>query len=380
MKKIVLLQRVITNYRLPIFNRINKIEGYDLTVYYGPDFVGTKLENTKKRLDFKSHKLFSIPLRFRTKNGLVAMPYSPFLLFNLIWHNPSILICEGASNLLNTSSAYIYKILFRKKMIWWSLGSVPNRPQSFIRRLSDGWIKKMERNADAIIAYNTHAKEYFLKEVHVPESRIFVALNVIDTDTRLIEAQQFDKISIFQEAHIDYDFIVLYVGAITEGKRLDVLLHAFKKLEQAAIHYRVKLTIVGKGESKASLETLAQSLSIRSIEFTGEVQTGVSRYFFESDIFVLPGLGGLAIPDAMVHGLPVIADSADGSEKDFIDGKNGFIIPNMDADKLYMALQNLCENRIQLNEMKIQAFATIQDRYNINTFMRQVKNAIYSIS
>jgi hypothetical protein len=36
--------------------------------------------------------------------------------------------------------------------------------------------------------------------------------------------------------------------------------------------------------------------------------------FLLAEVFVLPGLGGLAIPHAMIHGVPVIARIADGTE------------------------------------------------------------------
>ena len=37
-----------------------------------------------------------------------------------------------------------------------------------------------------------------------------------------------------------------------------------------------------------------------------------------SNIFVLPGTGGLAINEAMAYGLPVICSEADGTEKDLV--------------------------------------------------------------
>ena len=380
-KKIVLLQRVITNYRLPTFTRISQIEGYDLTVFHGPNFHGTKIENTKNMSNLKTRKLWSVPIRFNTKNGLVAMPFSPLLFYYLIRHNPDILICEGASNLVNTSIAFTYKVLFKKKLLWWSLGQVPNRTKSLVRKIVDKWVFTMERKADAIIAYNTHAKEYFISEARVDPNKIYIALNVIDTDKRLLEASQFDKIKVYQQAHKDKDFIILYVGAIIKGKNLDVLLEAFSYLEKSVEgKYNVALTIVGKGDEKTEIEQLSQKLGIKNIVFVGEVNEGVSRYFLESDIFVLPGLGGLAIPDAMLHGLPVIASSADGSESDFIDGQNGMIIPKIDSENLYTTLKDLCENGDRLKDMKQHAFDTIKNRHNIHSFIHQIEKALYSVS
>ena len=40
---------------------------------------------------------------------------------------------------------------------------------------------------------------------------------------------------------------------------------------------------------------------------------------------MLPGLGGLAVSDSLVHGLPVIASIADGCEKDLLGTGAGII-------------------------------------------------------
>jgi glycosyltransferase involved in cell wall biosynthesis len=60
------------------------------------------------------------------------------------------------------------------------------------------------------------------------------------------------------------------------------------------------------------------------------------------DVFVLPGLGGLAINDAMMCGKPVICGEADGTEKDLIiDGTTGYLLHSQDDSIVNEIIQKL---------------------------------------
>jgi glycosyltransferase involved in cell wall biosynthesis len=114
---------------------------------------------------------------------------------------------------------------------------------------------------------------------------------------------------------------------LIERKKVDVLIKAFGQIARS--YQDVHLVIVGGGNERQSLEELAKSLNIPRIIFVGSKTTDVYEYFAMCNVFVLPGLGGLAINDAMVCRKPVICGCADGSEKDLIeDGVTGYIIPD----------------------------------------------------
>ncbi len=44
----------------------------------------------------------------------------------------------------------------------------------------------------------------------------------------------------------------------------------------------------------------------------------LDSYFSSADLFVLPGTGGLAVQEAMSHGLPVIMGQGDGTNDDLV--------------------------------------------------------------
>ena len=91
-----------------------------------------------------------------------------------------------------------------------------------------------------------------------------------------------------------------------------------------------RLVIVGDGPERAKLESLAKEV-YPSAEFVGTKHGAeLTPYFAEADLFVLPGTGGLAVQEAMAHGLPVIVAKGDGTQDDLVRAGNGWQIPPED--------------------------------------------------
>ena len=86
--KTVILYRVIQGWRAPIFEKLSTEEDVNLEVWHGPDFPGTKVVSIKKELALKKRKLWSLRIKLKSVNGLIVMPFSPFLFFSLIFKNP----------------------------------------------------------------------------------------------------------------------------------------------------------------------------------------------------------------------------------------------------------------------------------------------------
>jgi glycosyltransferase involved in cell wall biosynthesis len=89
------------------------------------------------------------------------------------------------------------------------------------------------------------------------------------------------------------------------------------------------LAIVGDGVERQRLEAQALELGLAGdVKFYGEIRDphDVCPYFLCARVLALPGAGGLALYQALAHGLPAVATSADGTERDLVaDGETGFI-------------------------------------------------------
>ena len=368
--KVAIVYRVVQGWRAPVFERLSEI--YDLKVFYGCDFPGTKVVSIPRPHLFCSKKMFSIPIQFKRKSGNMLLPFSPFLFFDLCTSRPDVVVCEGASNFLNNISVFIYCKLFRKSMVQWGLGEIRGKERGTVRKLLDPFIQPIERRANAIICYSTYGKEYF-RSIGVADEKIFVAVNVVDTDKRLREIREYDLLNA-GSIRKDNNFNIVFVGAMEPNKRIDVLL---KTLSQLSLEYKnVRLHLIGDGAARQELEKLCRDLEIEEqVHFHGSVPGPLAPKLRSMDVFVMPGLGGLAISDALCHGVPVLCGIGDGCEGDLINGRNGKVLEDTEVSTLVKELRGLLESPSLVSEMKKEAEKTV-DYFNINSYINSISSAI----
>jgi len=372
-KKVIVLYRVVQHWRAPFFDLLNKDSDIELAVWHGPNFKNSKLTSTKSSFSFKTQRLFSLKLKFKSKNGDALMPFSPFLFFKLVLNNPDVVIAEGASNIANSIQGFIYSKLFRKKFIWWSLGKIKNRDYDKKRSKIDRLVQYIERNSSSIISYSTRGKEYF-KSIGAKEENIFVAVNVVDTNK--IISKDYDNRRINEKYNSPYKFTVIFVGALIKEKNIDSLLHAFSHIQTK--DKDIGLLVVGDGTYRSNLEELAKTLKLSSVQFLGKRITDSYKFFNCANLFVLPGLGGLAISEAMSYGLPIICSVGDGCEVDLVNNENGIIEENPTSENLAKHILWFKENNKLTNKMGENSLKLIIEKYNTENYIKNIKNAIYN--
>jgi L-malate glycosyltransferase len=135
---------------------------------------------------------------------------------------------------------------------------------------------------------------------------------------------------------------VLSVGRLDKFKGGDVLLRAWALVAKDLPDAR--LTIVGDGPARPSLEALAKNLSIAgSVSFSGPSLDVIEQYR-NADLFVLPSLQeGMpnALLEAMASGLACVASDLPGTRGVVSDGTSGVLVPPGDPQALANALLRL---------------------------------------
>lgn len=348
------------HYRLPFYRRIDKDEEYDFRVFHGRGMKGSKLVNVDLvKVDIPRKQLWDVRL---------PLPFTPTLLWHLIRENADIIFSEGSSSLINSSIAFVYSRLFKKKFIWWSLGKLKNKKYKGIRKWINKWERYIELKSDAIFTYSNQGKQYFLSR-GVDASKIFVAVNVFDTHAKLIEIE-----NEYIENYIDRQFFnVAFIGTIQKTKKLDVLIETIVELNKR-YHEQFRLHIIGDGEYLEELKTKYSILN--SVVFYGRINYGSSKILKNCDVMVLPGLGGLAICEGMLNRLAIITGIADGTEHDLVDEQNGFIIDNIDKNSLLNKLEVLYNDGELLNKMKYNSFKKITEQYSFENYYSVFKQMI----
>lgn len=144
----------------------------------------------------------------------------------------------------------------------------------------------------------------------------------------------------------------LYAGRLLEWKGLHLAFMAMHLLQLQNLP--VQLTVIGDGLAKASLQALATRLDIASrITWHPWLRhEQLQRQFHQHDVFVFPSLrdsGGMAVLEALAHGLPVICTDL-GGPAEIVHHRCGRVLVTKQrsaetiADDLAANLRELAEN------------------------------------
>lgn len=143
-----------------------------------------------------------------------------------------------------------------------------------------------------------------------------------------VEAKRFTQLG---EPALEEPFKLAIIGRLSPEKGHAIALRALREL----VHYRWRLSIVGDGKMRRSLESLVRKLGLgERVQFKGWTEE-VAQELAITDIVLLPSLSeGLATVarEAMMAGRLVVA-SRTGGLPEFIDhGKTGWLVePNSEA-------------------------------------------------
>lgn len=140
--------------------------------------------------------------------------------------------------------------------------------------------------------------------------------------------------------------LIVYAGQIIRGKGVDLLLQALAK-----VRLPFECVILGDGSDRANCERLCARLGLGGrVQFRGFVRAEeLTAYYQEASVAavssVWPEPFGMAGPEAMLHGLPVVAFDAGGIREWLLDGENGFLVPWMDTDSFAERMEDLLRDK-----------------------------------
>jgi glycosyltransferase involved in cell wall biosynthesis len=100
------------------------------------------------------------------------------------------------------------------------------------------------------------------------------------------------------------------LGRLTPQKRYDLALRAHRLLRDRGMD--VRLTVIGDGSERATLEALSRELGTEGlVQFTGAVPPNeVRKHLADADVMLFPALQegfGLAAVESLIAGIPVVA-------------------------------------------------------------------------
>ena len=154
------------------------------------------------------------------------------------------------------------------------------------------------------------------------------------------------------------DKIIVNVGRLEEQKNHELLIDAYKDLENEIDGY--KLIIYGEGTLREKLENKIKELDLeKKVILFGEVQN-IPEKIEKASLFVLTSrFEGMpnALMEAMALGLPCIATDCPcgGVRKLIINKENGIVIKNNDLSELKNAIRYVINNPKNAEKLGIEA-------------------------
>jgi len=240
----------------------------------------------------------------------------------------------------------------------------------FIKHTLLKWARKYYYThlVDATVNYIDDAYQistsYGLKK-----EQIFISTNSPDTEM-LFDALK--KIQNEPPVLPPNPYRIIHVGRLVKWKKVDQIIDAVKLLIPEFPD--IELIIIGNGKEEPNLKKMAENLQIsKHVKFAGGVYENedLGRYLLSSSIYVLAGMGGLSINQAMAFGKPVICSIADGTERRLVkDNYNGYYFKPDDLDDLTSKIRHLFNNQNLIKEFGENSVQIIKEEVNIHTVMK----------
>jgi glycosyltransferase involved in cell wall biosynthesis len=351
--KLGLQQRVLPSYRAAFLEALAGACQGGLSVFAGSPLVVEGITPVEK---LEQAQLV------QARNRYFMDPSSPFFICwqsgYLRWLSecqPDALVVEANPRYLSTRLAVRWMRQKGRLVVGWGLGAPPLSGR--LARLRRWERLSLLRSLDAVIAYSRRGAEQY-RQLGMPAERVFVASNAADLAPVVPPP--------LRPEHFVGRPIILFVGRLQRRKRIDLLLQACARLPGAL---QPRLVIVGDGPARIEFEALAQQVYPQA-EFIG-AQHGddLDFHFQASDLFVLPGTGGLAVQQAMARGLPVIVAQGDGTQDDLVRPANGWQVPPDDLEALTLTLLTALSDPIRLRQMGEISYRIVAEEVNVEAMV-----------
>jgi len=253
----------------------------------------------------------------------------------------------------------VYCMLTRTPRAVFCDSTIHDRPRA-------GWKERAKRwffsHCDGVFCYGRRSREYVMS-YDVPEARIFrrvqaAALPADHSDEQVLRHHESNPVDPDRPSF-------LFVGRLSHEKGLPDLVAAFARVR--AELPRARLTLVGAGPLRASLERQAVALDVaEGIDFLGGRDAGqIVPLYLSHAALVLPSHSepwGLVVNEALAHGLPVVVSDVCGCVPELVvDGVTGWSFPVGQVDALATAMSKAArmgEHRVDAARACLQAIAS----------------------
>ena len=337
-------QRVIPNYRVPIFSKLASFADIRLTVSYWSARDAEEPAHVSTTAGFQT-VAFS-PLRYSVLGRRVALNLD--LVRYVCRVRPDVVMGPfgmfGFNTLLSWSVERVLQKRFGTSFMYRVSRPLPEGKTLLCQRARRRWQHRFLRDA-VITTYGERAAQALLRQGARGE-HLFVDYNSMDTESLLriretLGLRQSEwKEPLLLRFGIRSPGFVLFVGRLLPDKRLDVLIDSWQSVLKSCPN--AQLVVVGSGPAKDAALQQAHGLHDSIIFIDGIYdETELSKLYMLSSIVAFPGYATLSVHFAMCMGKPIVC-SEFGNEVEYItNGANGLLYELGNAEQLAVCILSL---------------------------------------
>jgi glycosyltransferase involved in cell wall biosynthesis len=332
MARVILLQRVIPSYRMPIYRRLAEELGWPIV--FGRNVPGS---NMKVLADAPFLHGIDFVAWSRRGSSRYVVPVRRIL----ERFKPDAIVAEGALGMTSTWELAGRRLLGGPQLLFWSIGYRPESVREPGRAGIGQWPYVLAyAPADAMILYGEDGAAFLRR--FFPKKPMFVAANTVD-----VEELQRHRDGATPTPKTGRPELVT-IGRLNANKNFVGLVESFLAFRRRFPDAVLK--ILGDGPDRQNIEAAAGDQLGKSVVLLGasldEAQT--ARHFVSADMFVMAGRIGLSINHALAYDLPVVAFARGpdgpfhGSEIHYlIDGRTGFLVRDVSTAAFARKLEDL---------------------------------------
>lgn len=301
-KKVLLLLGSLSDYRVPIYNLINK--KYDLTVAYDVKDE-SKHECYFKKLKLKSYKISSLTLH-------------PLSFYTLCKQYDAVIIAPDMHYLMYISLPFIPH---KYKLLTWSIGIRASYTRKYDLHRKQTFLDKVfysiNARCNAIIFYMREAIDFY-RSNGINTDKVFIAHNTVEVLP--INGNQ-----------IKNKNSILFVGTLYKEKNVYELINAYIEVLKTGDENIPALIIVGDGAEYQNIKNIVDTNQLsKHIHLLGRItdEKVLRDLFSEALICVSPNQAGLSVLKSMGYGVPFVTrrNAITGGEiLNIQDGINGIL-------------------------------------------------------
>lgn len=356
--RITWVTRSFLDYRIPVYEALDKLCGHKLTVIYNGEVVPQRCQDKLSRVLGERAIPLSGEIRLTgvaKDNATMAnrgfrIPLQKGLIRAIRESEPEVLLSDG---FFQWTYAPLWVRAFNSKHIKHIMcyerthhtERNAGKLRTLYRKFVSRWIDAIDCNGSQTANYVTDALNYNkpLAFGHMTAETEGVAKR-----TNMATQQQVDEI---KTSYNLQGIVFLYIGQLIPRKGIMELLKAWLYADMK----NATLLLVGDGEQKDEIHDFINLHHLTNVVVAGSVNyDDLGPYYRAADCFIIPTLEdnwSLVVPEAMSAGLPVACSIYNGCHPELVHHENGWTFDPLDSQSVIKTLKTVSSKKEYLKEM-----------------------------